>query len=96
MERGERITMWAVSLAVLLAGAAFSYAHLRRMDLWALKILAGSVWRLVAQRFCAFDYGAPGWVASAGLTLTALVSGVANLGKGRRAVEEAIRGNDHE
>jgi len=67
--------MWVVSLAVLLAGAAFSYAHLRQMDLWALKILAGSVWRLVAERFWAYDYGAAGWAAFGGRDLDGLGAG---------------------
>ncbi len=97
MERADRVTMWVVSLAVLLAGAAFSYAHLRQMDLWALKILAGSLWRVVAERFWAYDYGAAGWAASVVVTLMALVPGVANLEKGRgRAATGAIRGDGHE
>jgi len=88
--------MWAASLAVLLAGAAFSYAHLRHSDLWAWKILAGCLWRLVAEQFWAYDYRAAGWAASVGLAVTVLVSGLANLEKGRRTATEAIRGNDHE
>lgn len=101
MERVERITMWVASLAVLLAGAAFSYAHLRHIDLWALKILAGSVWRLVAARFWAYDYRtahAAWWAALVvALAVTIFVSGLANLERGRRrTATEAIRGNDHE
>ena len=100
MERADRITMWVVSLAVLLAGAAFSYAHLRQMDLWALKILAGSVWRVVAERFWAYDYRAARaacWAASVAPAVTMFVSDLANLEKRRRrVVPEAMRGNDHE
>jgi len=97
MEKAERITMWVASLAVLLAGAAFSYAHLRHSDLWALKIMAGSVWRMVAERLWAYDYRAAGWAVSVGLAVTVFVSGLANLEKGRRrAATEAIRGNEHE
>jgi hypothetical protein len=97
MERAERITMWAVSLAVLLAGAAFSYAHLRQMDLWALQTLAGSMWRLLAGRFWAYDCPAAGGAASVTLAVTALVPGLANLGTGwRRATTKALLGNDHE
>jgi len=97
MERAERFTICVASLAVLLAGAAFSYAHLRQIDSWAVETFAGSVWRLAAERFSGYDCGATGWVAAAIIVVTALASGFVNFSKEpHQPATEAIRGNHHE
>ena len=97
MERAERIVLWVTSLAILLAGTTFSYAHLRQIDPWAVDTFTTTVWRLVVERVSAFNYTGAGWMASLAVVLTSLVACVVSLGKGRKpAANEAFRGNGHE
>ena len=90
MERVERIILWIV-LLVLLAGATFSYAHLRQVDPWAVETLAESVCRWVTAQLGALDYGVAGCATSAVVALAGLASALANLGKRRKpALTEGV------
>lgn len=96
MAKANQVQVWALGLA-LLAGGEFSYAHLRRLGLWPLELMARSAWRLASMAAgTALPGGAPS-VAPVALALIALaVWGIAALRKRRRASTVAPAGGDHE
>ena len=94
MARTNQVHAWVLGLA-LLAGGEFSYAHLRRLGLWPLELMARSMWRLASV--------AAGTTFPAGALWIGAVAFIVLLGWGlvtwkdrRRASTVGPTGGDHD
>lgn len=96
MVRANRVQTWVLGVA-LLAGGEFSYAHLRRVGLWPLELLARSVWRLVSMLAAAVFPGGTLWAAPLVTVLIALgLWGIVAWRGQRRAAAPTPEGRHHE
>jgi hypothetical protein len=73
MARANQLQGWTVVLA-LLAGAEFSYAHLRQIGLWAVELVAQSVWRLACALASLVFPAGNAWIAPAALAVFVLLT----------------------
>lgn len=96
MRNAGQTGVWLVTI-VLLAGAKFSYDHLRQLAVWPLEVMASSAWRLLLAHFETPDFFRILLMGPLAATAVALLIGLGcRWGEPRRRTTEVRGAENHE